>query len=247
MGMTTGNASPPRSTDLEGWRRAVTEGLLDSFRLEETVAAIQDLGPCTDQDVLNPLAKHVSDALLRILRGRVSCYHPDQGFDIIEQTHEKIIEAMLKPTSADGKSLRVAFVPRVCFRLKDAIANAARRARESSPPLPEDPGPDRQPSIEHDQHQAALDAARSYDPSCTINESIDVESILEKITDDRKRLAFRLHMDGIPFKSKKSSSIAAALGISEKTAREWIKEVQALLQPVVEVQDLLKMRTRGMP
>jgi hypothetical protein len=34
----------------------------------------------------------------------------------------------------------------------------------------------------------------------------------------------------VPFKSKKSDSIAKALGIDEKTARQWIEEIQALLK-----------------
>lgn len=79
-----------------------------------------------------------------------------------------------------------------------------------------------------------------HDPTETIDENIDVESILEQVPDDQKRLAFRLYMDDVPFKSKKSDSISAALGVSEKTAREWVKEVQALLSSAAEVQELLK-------
>src|SRR5262245_39339011 len=116
---------PPDSTDLEGWRRAVREGHHTGYRLEVIVAAIQDLGPCTDKAVLNPLAKHLSDALLHILRKYVSINHPNRGRDIIEKTHGQIIEAMLQPSSADGKGLRVAFFPRVKFRVKDALASAA--------------------------------------------------------------------------------------------------------------------------
>jgi len=37
----------PKSTDLEGWRRAVQDGRHTRFRLEAIVAAIQDLGPGT--------------------------------------------------------------------------------------------------------------------------------------------------------------------------------------------------------
>jgi hypothetical protein len=52
-------------------------------------------------------------------------------------------------------------------------------------------------------------------------------------------------MDGVPFKSKKSASIADALGISEKTAREWVKEVQGLLSSLPAAQELLKSKMRG--
>jgi hypothetical protein len=76
-------------------------------------------------------------------------------------------------------------------------------------------------------------------------EAIDVERILEQVLDPPKRLAFRFFMDGIPYKSKKSASISDALGISEKTARDWVKEVQDLLSSVPEAQELLKSNERG--
>jgi hypothetical protein len=45
-------------------------------------------------------------------------------------------------------------------------------------------------------------------------------------------------MDGVPFKTKKKkvTSIAAALGVSEKTARAWIAEVQDVLRSDQRVQ-----------
>lgn len=43
--------------------------------------------------------------------------------------------------------------------------------------------------------------------------------------DSRKRLALHLYLDGMPFKSKHGPSIAEALGVSERTARQWVKEL----------------------
>jgi hypothetical protein len=233
---------PPDSMDLEGWRRAVGEGRHTRYRLEEIVAAIQDLGPCTDKAVLNPLAKHLSDALLHILRKYVSINHPNRGRDIIEKTHGQIIEAMLQPSSADGKGLRVAFVPRVKFRLKDALASAASAAQNRD-------GYEAELQAGHATRRGTDGAQhvlpKKNEPSCTLDEGLDVENILEQVTDARKRLAFRLFMDVVPFKSKKSASIAEALGISEKTAREWVKEVQDLLSSVPAAQELLQSKTRG--
>ena len=37
-------------------------------------------------------------------------------------------------------------------------------------------------------------------------------------------------MDELPFKSAKSDSIAKALGIDEKTARQWVEEVRTQLE-----------------
>jgi transcriptional antiterminator len=51
-------------------------------------------------------------------------------------------------------------------------------------------------------------------------------------------------MDGVPYKSKKRDveTIAQALGISERTAREWVKEVRQLLAEHEGVKHLKKLR-----
>jgi hypothetical protein len=238
MELLTGEEPPPKSTDLEGWRWAVEEDRHRQFRLEDIVAAIQDLGLQTDKRVLNALAKHLSDAIMRILSKRVDARHPNKGRDIIERTHAQIIDAVLDPTCSDGKALRIAFVPRVEFRIKDAISKEARAAR-----MPWSEGADE--SEQSPPKGPTL--ATCCDSDSEIVENMDVENVLRLITDDQKRLAFRLHMDGVPFKSKKACSIASSLGISEKTAREWIKEVQALLATTREVQDLIEARRRAAP
>lgn len=230
---------PPKSTDIDGWRRAVKDGSYTRFRLEDIVAAIQDLGPCADKDVLIPLATHFSDALLHILRARVSASHRNRGEDIIERTHSQIIEALLQPKSADGRALRKAFVPRIMFRLKDAIATEARLARLPSTAAESIPA-----------GQGSCDEwlqEPHHDPTGDMNQQLDVERILEQVEDDQKRLAFRLFMDGVPYKSNKSDSIARALDISEKTAREWVKEVREQLSSAPEAQALLKPKLRGTP
>lgn len=79
---------------------------------------------------------------------------------------------------------------------------------------------------------ALLDGVRDAD------QRIDVERAISKIKDFRKRLAFRLYMDGIPFKSKKTESIAKTVGVSDKTAEHWIEELKKLLEATEEVQEL---------
>jgi hypothetical protein len=242
MSQATDATPPPDSTDLEGWRRAINEGCHTRYRLEAIVAAIQDLGPCTDKAVLNPLAKHLSDALLFILRKHVSTNHPNRGEDIIEKAHEQIIDAVLQPASADGRALRVAFGPRVTFRLKDALtANASAAQNREGHEANLKTGN----ATRRDADGAKQQVPRQHDASDALNENLDVENILEQVTDPQKRLAFRLFMEGYPFKSKKSASIAEALGRSERTAREWVKEVQEFLSVVPAAQDLLQSKMRG--
>ncbi len=61
----------------------VQEGRLDQQQLESLVAAIQDLGVDSDNDVINSLALNVSDVILRVLRKIVGTNHPNRGEDII--------------------------------------------------------------------------------------------------------------------------------------------------------------------
>ncbi len=211
---------PPRPTDLEGWRRAISDGCFRTFKMEAVVAAIQDLGSNADKLVINPLVLHASDTILRILRGHIGTNHRNQGEDIVDEAHDQLIQAIFTPNSADGKGLREAFVPRIRFRAADAIrADKEMRKRERS--------------VEniHEVSDARLAAERN--PRQELDEKMYVEEVLSSVTDERKRLAFRLHMDGIPLDSKRTASIAKVLGVSSKTAGQWIEEVQAQLKHIV--------------
>jgi hypothetical protein len=265
-----GEKPPPKSTDLEGWRKAITEGRLPTFRLEALVAALQDLEPTADVRVRNALAKHLSDATIKLLRKNVGFNHRNQGEDIIYRVHADMFDALLKPQSADGRALRETFGPRVLFRVKDAIAAENRHgriplegkikvARKTLKPgedtfteiirttgpveLPEpandvtlSDGEDAGPNTAN-RDLSLLDGVRDLD------EQIDVARLLELVTDDRKRLAFHLYMDRVPYKSKKWNSIAKAINKSSETAKDWIEEVQELLKLDKEVQELQKSRT----
>ncbi len=257
MDKTPAEDPPPKSTDLCGWRAAIKDGRYRQFRLEALVAAIQDLGPHTENDVLNPLAKHLSDSMLGILRSWVGFHHPNEGRDIIERVHAQLWDALLKPHSADGKGMRVAFGSRLKFRLKDAIAVEARAFRSPDENVAKSKKTDKTTSDGEDarkieslaDHPEPHEVAEDSDDQVTVSRRVTrdpagflgdavrhaeeeryVESVLQLITDDRRRLAFRLHMDGVPYKSTKFNSIEAALGVSERTARQWVKEVQEFLK-----------------
>jgi hypothetical protein len=114
---------PPPSTDLEGWRQAMADGRLRKFRLEMIAAAFQDLGE-KDLRVREDLAKHLSGAIIGMLRKRVDVRKPNGGEDIIFQVHEVIFVGLLNPSTADGQQLRKGFGGIVNFRLKDALAQS---------------------------------------------------------------------------------------------------------------------------
>lgn len=262
MDASPGEDSPPSSTDLAGWRDAVADGRFRKFPMEAIVAALQDLRPNRNTTVRNDLAKYLSESIYRYLWRKVGRNHPNGGRDIIDDVHFRIFEALAQPDSADGRGLRVAFFSRVMFRLKDAIATEARarrtpdeatvrkRSKAKTDTNPGKEGGEEVELVELGRHPDLAQGREPFDgedwtPSKNrhdptlldgvrdADENIDVARLLEEhIPDYKKRFAFRLHMDDIPYKSKKASvtSIAKALGIDEKTARDWIKEVTEILK-----------------
>jgi len=208
---------PPGSTDAEGWRRCIENDKLTSQRMEDVVAAIQDMLLTGDEGLLNTLVLHVSDAITRILRRRIPSSFPNNGDDIVDDAHGQLIEALLQPHSADGKGLRKAFVPRIEFRAIDAL----RRAR-----------PAEENEEQHEDFSEVLDAqlGRAKREVQNLEEERHVESVLALIPDDEKRMAFRLHMQGIPLKSKRTVSISSLLRKDPSTVKIWIEEVQAQLK-----------------
>jgi len=211
---------PPKTTDLDGWRRAIADGSYRAFRMEAVVAAIQDLGPNADEAVINSLALHATDRMTGILRNRIGVHHRNEGEDLIDEARDRLIQAMLNPKSADGKGLRVAFYSRVSFRAADVI----RKAEKAN---------ERESDVEDIDTVADPKYSSSSGPRKDMDENAYVEEILRRVTDLRKRLAFRLHIEGVPCKSSRSESISKVLDVSDKTAEKWVKEVQAQLKLIV--------------
>jgi hypothetical protein len=260
--------SPPASSDHEGWRGAVTRVQLGSFRPEALLCAVQDLGPDADPKVLNPIAKHLSEIIMKMARGYIGTNKPNKGEDIILQVHGGIWTSLLDKDSEDGRTMRSGLGGIVKFRCLDAIALANKHSRiplepklravkknEDPDTVPTDLGKVREVShlvVTHDPpaedgfhgddaisagprsgpDPALLDAMRQLD------EHLDVERVLSHITDDRKRLAFRLFMEDVPNGSKRTLSIAQAVGISPKWAEVWIAEMIELLQDTAEFKEL---------
>ena len=210
----------PESNDIDGWRRAVKEERLSTFPLEAIVAAIQDLGVNSDIEVINALAQFLSLKVLDILEGKVRKSYPNKGDDIVQATHYKIIESVLSPNTADGKALRKFFRKKLNERLLDVLKSYQGQKQNRK-------------KLE----SAVQSGVESFDMSSSEHyESLYVEEVLSLIQDDKKRLAFRLYMEGVPVKSKDESSISDAIGKSDKTIHSWIKEIQSQLKLIVEKQ-----------
>jgi hypothetical protein len=263
--------SPPASSDLEGWRRAVARGQLGSFRPEALLCAVQDLGPDADPRVLNPIAKHLSDIIMKMARGYIGTNKPNKGEDIILLVHGGIWTSLLDKDSDDGRTMRSGLGGIVKFRCLDAIAldnkhsriplePKLRKAKKNENPdtVPMDLGKAREvshlvvtqdpklPPAEGGFHgDDAISAGPRSGPDPALFEAmrqlesyLDVERVLAHITDDRKRLAFRLFMEDVPNGSKRTLSIAQAVGISPKWAEVWITELIELLQGIAVFKEL---------
>jgi DNA-directed RNA polymerase specialized sigma24 family protein len=99
------------------------------------------------------------------------------------------------------------------------------------------------PYIMDDAEDNAIDPGKSsYDPTLMavvrdMDTQIDRQRILAKIPDRLRQLAFSLHMDREP-----QAVIALACGVSTRTIRTWIAEIQEELQQTKEAQELLGRR-----
>jgi hypothetical protein len=260
MDQTSRQQQAPEPTDLEGWRQAIRQRQLPTFRLETLVAALQDLGPLVDPTVRNPLANHLSNAIIRLLWKLVGSNHPNQGDEIIYRVHHHLFVALLRPDSADGKALRETFATCVSFRIKDAIAMERRHSRipveatikksvkgrkinETVRIVPSHEAPDAANDSDSDDDGSLQNSNRDLtllNRARDLDQCIDIVHFMKAVPDERKRLAFYLYMDDVPFGSKRGDSIARALDVSAKTAKQWVQEVQEILQSDPEIQDLQK-------
>jgi hypothetical protein len=260
--------APPASWDLEGWRSAVARGKLGTYRPEVLLCAVQDLGPDADPRVLNSIAKHLSDVIMKMARGYIGTNKPNKGEDIILLVHGGIWTSLLDKDSEDGRTMRSGLGGIVKFRCLDAIALANKHSRISLEPklreVKKNEAPDAVP-MDRDKAREVSHLVVTHDPPAEdgfhgddaisagprsnpdpalldamrqLDEHLDVERVLSHITDDRKRLAFRLFMEDVPNGSKRTLSIAQAVGISAKWAEVWIAEMIELLQDTAEFKEL---------
>ncbi len=132
-----------------------------------------------------------------------------------------MIVAVLKPESKDGQALCKTFRTCVEFRVADAL-RAERKYANRNQPYKTQPGVT-------DDGEEVIETIES--PEEGSEQVVEVQRLLNRIPDPRKREAFRLHMDGCPLgPGIGTTSIAEQLKISAKTAGEWIAEVKALLK-----------------
>ena len=208
----------PDPGDIAAWRQVIEDKSLGRIQGRQLVAAAQQIGASGDRLIINSLMNEIAERMMRILRKHIGKNHRNEGWDMIEEVHNQLIEAVLKPTSADGVGMRTAFLARIKLRAADAIRREQLHSERYTY------SEDEEQRLDRHKVQASEN-----------EECAHVESVLKRIADPRKRLAFRLHMDGVPRNSTKVESIASALGVSAKTAETWVKETEEEIKTILGV------------
>jgi hypothetical protein len=95
----------PDPCDSEAWRQVIESQQLPTIRGQSLVAAIQQIGSKGGRRVLESLMKEISDRMMRILRKHIGRNHRNEGWDMIEEAHGKLIEAVLRPSATSAATL----------------------------------------------------------------------------------------------------------------------------------------------
>jgi DNA-directed RNA polymerase specialized sigma24 family protein len=208
----------PAPSDQVGWQTIVLANQLARCPPGVIVAALRALNGNGSRRIVNALADHVSALLIERLRCIVGRHHPNDGDDIILEAHDRLMIAIADPEAADGSELANHFFGRVKFRAIDAIrASQTHQGRY--------PGYGLDPSCANSEMKGRVDDGE---------EAILVEDHLRSVEDPRKRLAFRLYMEGMRIRQG-DPCVASVLGVDPKTAKKWIEEARMILRASIEI------------
>jgi len=207
------------AADEAGWKAVVANRELGDCPPGEIVGALRALYLDGDRRLVQALTLHISDRITRRLRRLIGTDHPNDGEDIIERAHGVLLNAIFDPTSADGPELIEHFWARTRNRGIDA-ARVEGKYHHRHPAL-----------FASDDGEILIPADRRVDGGAG---SIDVSHVLSRIRDPKKRLAFRLYLEGMRIR-KGDPSIATVLGCDPKTAAKYIAEARAILAAQLEI------------
>ena len=203
----------PEAADGAGWAAIVAAGELVDCPPGKVVGALRALFREGDRRLVQALTLHLSERITRRLRRLISRDHANTGEDIITEAHAKLMAAVFDPDSADGSEMVNNFWPRVRNRGIDAARIEGTHRRRHLPLGTDDDG------------EPILPRGHRVDGGAG---SAEVSHIIARIPDPKKRLAFRLAMEGMRVR-KGDLCVASVLGCDPKTAAAWIAEARAIL------------------
>lgn len=211
-------APPP--DDLKGWSAVIgTPGALDRLKREDVIKSARNRAVQSDRRVFNALMEFLNRIFLKDAVNRVGSGWQNKGQEIAEHVHHHLIKSVLDPNSADGKQMETRYWAVLTTRTIDAVRKERKKLAITPDTIPlEDVE-----SVIGDTDTAELAEMRA-----------DLEKILRLVPDERKCMAIRLHLQGVPLKrGKGTTSISEVLGISDKTAGQWVAEMLVLIKSKV--------------
>ena len=119
----------PKPTDLEGWRQAISRGLLSTFRLGRHRGINSRPRAACRFRRSEPAGQAPFECDDPVAPKTCRSQSPKPGRRHYLPRTRSTFEALLKPSSADGKTLRQNFTTCVSFRVKDAIAMEQKHSR----------------------------------------------------------------------------------------------------------------------
>jgi DNA-directed RNA polymerase specialized sigma24 family protein len=198
----------------QAWKDLVEAGRLADRGPEEIVAACRRPDEIQDERLRGRLLEHLCALARPFLTRRANKDMPNGGLDAVDEIVSNMSTAILDPAAKDGAGYEAAFYTKLQQRLTDRHrAWRVQQARVEPLPLDEETGETLEPA----------DAV-----GLTPEEAATVESLIANLPEKFRR-AFLLHRAGFPVTSK-GECVSRMLGVTPKTAEDWIRKAIALLR-----------------
>lgn len=195
--------------------RTVDDEDLGSRRPEDLVAACRASG--ADPNFVGKALDHLSSRATRFLTTRIDRNLPDGGRGAVEAVVDGMLIAILDPDAADGVGFAAAFHAKLRQRLVDQVRKLRLEANRTEEPQPAD-GSD---------GEAEADSADNV--SLSPEESLILGDMLAALPENHRK-AFLLDRAGFPMSSGNEESISSMLGVTPKTAKDWIDKAKAAIR-----------------
>ncbi|WP_139215637.1 sigma-70 family RNA polymerase sigma factor [Methylobacterium sp. UNC300MFChir4.1] len=192
------------------WTRIVDGAGLPEHDPRTIVAACRGLDHGPDARLRGAMVVHLTQVAQQILRPQVAAHYQNRSRDPVDEVVEAMVEAVLNPNSADGVGFERSFRGKLEKRLIDRIRQEKKRR-------------DVFPLVERDVEEPPVEP---LDWNSLGPEDVTVIcSILESLPGNHRR-AFLLHWKGFGFTANEGESIASMLGVTPKTAKDWVTRAE---------------------
>jgi len=195
----------PELSDVSAWRNIIARRGLHDYTPEKLLAIYDARATCLDPEIVAAIEKHLLLVIERILRTRLGSSNTSDA--VSESKHEArscIHDAMNRPDSNDGRSLRRRFRLTVINRCVDAMRRRIRYGHryESLEALGD--------RIDDHNHEPV------YLHDELLVQSIDITKMISAEAHAGRRMALEMIIKGYT-----QEEIASAVGVDVRTVQEW--------------------------